>query len=265
MAKTLKDAKQELIYVRDKLYDSLSTAEDNGKQKGKKEGRNEVWGAIQNYGKRDVYSSAFTEGGWNKENFKPIYDMRPTALASAFIRTNNSPADAPQIDFIEVAEEQGIVFDFSNCTNFHMAFATGGISRLGVVDLKGGTNLTYTFYGAYNSTQGLRSIEKLICYETNVFQNTTFQGCQFLTDLNVEGVIASSIDFSSCPLGLDSAISVIEHLVNLSSNKGSATIAISKHTADLLDENNTQITTPEGYMYDWRTYITDFIYWGLSI
>lgn len=166
----------------------------NGFDAGKQAQNEALWGAIQNDGNRTEYGSAFFGGSWTKETFKPTFSIRPTQAASCFLHFNNAPNDLEQIDFVELAEKQGIEIDFSACKNMNMAFGTGGISRLGTVDVRQSTILTGTFYGSYNKQQGLVTIERLIVSENTVFATNTFQDCAFLEHLTVEGIIAHDLN-----------------------------------------------------------------------
>lgn len=235
---------------------------DAGIEQGKKAEYNKFWDAIQNYGNRTYYDSAFYNAQWTKETFKPRYSIKPTSLASCFMALNNVPPTLEQIDFVELAKEQGIEFDISNCTNFHMAFATGGISRLGTIDMAKVTTVNMTFYGAYNQNQGLKRIERLICYPTNVFSNT-FGYCRFLEYIGFEGEIATN--------GLDLQWSTklskasIESVINcLSTTASGLSVTLSKAAV------NKAFETSEGAndgatSTEWTTLIGTRSNWTISL
>lgn len=233
-----------------KVYDAGMA---KGIEQGKQAEYNKFWDAIQNYGNRTYYDSAFYNAQWTKETFKPRYSIKPTSLASCFMALNNAPPTLEQIDFVELAEEQGIEFDFSNCTNLHMAFATGGISRLGTIDMAKVTTVNMTFYGAYNQNQGLKCIERLICYPTNVF-NTTFGYCRFLEHIGFEGEIAANglnLQWST-KLSHDSLVSIINCLQDKSADTSGTVwkvIVGSTNYAKLTDEDLINIAE-KGWVFE---------------
>jgi hypothetical protein len=173
-----------------------------------------LWDAIQSNGARTNYANAFNcsggRGTWTKESFRPKYSIHATEPSNCFMQFNDATADAPQIDLVSLANELGIEIDFSGKSSFYMAFATGGISRIGTVDASQATNMGAAFYGSYNSVQGLVTVERLIVSENTVFVGNTFQDCQFLEHLTVEGVFGNSINLQwSTKLSKNSIKSVI--------------------------------------------------------
>lgn len=212
------------------IADKLTRIAENEQkvfEAGKKSEHDAFWSVLQNGGKRVLYSNAFYSMAWTKEIFKPKFSMHPTDMAACFFQFNNN---GEQVDFVELAEEQGIEFDFSNTESFNMAFATGGISRLGTVDLAKATESTAKtnaiFYGAYNQKQGLQRIERLICHPKNLFPSTVFQGCKFLEYVGFEGEIADSLDLQWSPkLSRESIASLVRCLSDDVSGK---TLTLSK-------------------------------------
>lgn len=218
MAKTLKDAKQELIYVRDKLYDSLSTAEENGKQKGKKEERDEFWRIMQNNGNAQNYNYAFALGRFNDYNYNPQFDIVCSAGSGAQYMFYSSPITNTKVPI------------YANAKNL---------------------NLQGTF-----QQSSITTIKKLIVSETTSYRST-FANCFMLANIEIEGVIGQSIDFSSCPLNLESAKSVLTHLKYQTEYEGNAespySILLSSYTWELLDAEH---EPPESGYMPWRSYLT---------
>lgn len=225
-----------------------------GFEAGKVAEHDAFWSVLQNGGERVLYSNAFYSAAWTKEIFKPKFSMHPTDMAGCFFQFNNN---GEQVDFVELAEEQGIEFDFSNATSFSQAFATGGISRLGTVDLAKATENTtrtnYMFYGAYNQNQGLRRIERLICNPKNLFLSTVFQGCKFLEYVGFEGEIADSLDLQWSPkLSRESIESLVRCLSDGASGK---TITL----------NGVAVTNAFPYVDEWDTLIATKPNWTISL
>lgn len=194
---------------------------------GKRAERNAFWEINQDGGNRLHYANAYSFLGYTDENFNPIYPIKPrqkNGISNIFNYNTNITNTKVDIIVTDGSARQA----FANCS----------------------------------SLQRIPYIKFIRCTD---FYNT-FQNCSKLSYIRVDGEIDQSIDFSACPLTVESAVSIITHLKNLASNKDSAAIAFSKHTADLLDENNTMIIPPKEptYVYHWRDYIANYIYWGYS-
>ena len=156
---------------------------------GKKSEHDEFWDVYQDYGMRTNYSPSFGGTGWTDVTFKPKYKLTIKNAQSAF-------GTCRVTDLVAATEPVGGM-DFTGCTNFSYAFSYASTSRLGILDVSSaGNQLVSTFS---NATK-LRSIEKIIVSETNVFQASTFSKCTALEEIRFEGTIASDISFADSPL-----------------------------------------------------------------
>lgn len=177
--------------------DGFVDGELAGIEQGKQSEYDRFWDAYQDSGNRTHYAYAFAHSGWNAETFKPKYDIRPTSFESAFFhfcRTDTSfNGPVTQVDMVKLEQELGFVLDVSKATNLSSSFATCGFSRLNVVDLAAcKKNLGYVFYGGYSTANLLKRIERLVCYEGNVFAESSFQACGGIEYIGFEGTIAAN-------------------------------------------------------------------------
>ena len=207
------------------MADKVSAVYEKGQQKA----LIDMWEALQGGGMRSSYGSGFfAETNFTKRTFKPIYDIKPTGtntyqwgkscpLNKEFLLTEG------QVNMKELEQEQGMVFDFSECTNFTQTFCGGLFSELNVIDISKATNTLYAFYGGYLNggyeVLRLKRIEKLICSENTVFDDTTFRYAEALYYIGFEGVIAKSINLGDCPLIAESIQSCVNTLSDTATDK----------------------------------------------
>lgn len=207
------------------IAEKLTTIAENEQkvyQAGEQAGRNveneQFWSVFQDNGNRTDYSNAFKGQWFSPTNFKPVFDIKPTRADSMFHNFGIDSADAP-MDFSEYAEKHNIVFDFSQCTNFHTAFASGKIKRLPTIDISKLTDsyyANYAFYGGYTSPK-LTTIDGLVCSEKTTFNSTMFGYMNTLTKVIFKGVIAKNgLSLNPTSLDHDSLMSMINCLKDYS-------------------------------------------------
>lgn len=188
---------------------------NEGIEQGKNAEWNAFWDANQQNGNRTNYSYAYWGGGWNKNNFKPKYDIRPNASYGSaeklFFQFGSGATES--VDLVELAEQQGIELDFSQVREFMSTFASTNISRLGVIDMRNATTCGNTFYQYY--PYALRAIEKIISAETTQWLTNSFGSCYNLKEVRFEGVVARSLEFNESG-GLSKA--TIQSLVSVLSD-----------------------------------------------
>lgn len=185
---------------------------------------------------------AFAGGGWNTRTFKPKHPIMSKYTSSIF--QNNTMA----IDLAAYCEENNIILDFSNTTTWSQQFAYSSFSRVGVIDVRGGTYGSLA--GVFNSARNLKTIDKLILKEdgTNSF-SATFYECVALANIVIEGTIGRNIDFSYCPLTKDSILSVVEHLSDTEANRTVTFKKTAKESAFTEDEWATLIATKPNWTF----------------
>ena len=163
------------------IAEKLVTVAENQKKifdAGKQAEYDRFWDEFQEYGNRTNYSGAFSYGGWNDKTYNPKYTIRP-----------------------------------SSCNNLFQA-------NTAITDTKVAIDLTHPGgnqkFGLFNNASKLVTIRKLIVNESTVFTtsagNNSFSGCKALKNITFEGTIGRNIDFSDCPLSVESMVNVITHL-----------------------------------------------------
>jgi hypothetical protein len=117
-------------------------------------------------------------------------------------------------------EAQGVVLDFSNCTNPAYVFQSClNNTRLPELNFSKCSTLTLPF--TYN--EKLVSIDKLIVSDSGTTTFTDpFAYCYELTEIRFGGVIGRSISFSYSPLSVESMKDLIAHLANYKGTENEA-------------------------------------------
>lgn len=219
---TLDDMASEIseVYIKgedDGWTAGLQVGFDDGLEEGRKSEYDRFWDAYQNNGSRVNYFFGFAGDGWNNTTFKPKHDIKPTQAYAMFRQSKYSG------DLAALLEGQGVVLDFSNCTESDFLFHTSAFTRIGVVDLSKTNSLNYTFQNSKIAT-----IDKLII-KSGGNQNFTyvFHSCADLVNLDIEGVIGRN----GCDLQWSTKLSKasITSVINaLSSTTSGLTVTLSK-------------------------------------
>ena len=190
---------------------------------GKNAAYDAFWDAYQQNGERVNYHTGFAGRGWNEHTFRPKYDIKPT---NAYMMFYQLEQDA-NIDLVKTAEDQGIEFDFCNCTNFTYAFYAYGITRLGVID----TRAANGFFQFAGSNTTLRTIEKLILKDdgTQTISNESWFLPTGLVNITIEGKLGASVRCVAKGMTKKSIQSFISSLYEESVGK---TLTLSKVAVD---------------------------------
>ena len=154
---------------------------DEGYEDGKNSVYDTFWDNFQDYGKRESYWYAFAGKGWNDNNFKPKYPMKPTNAQSMF-----------EASFMEQPLTEDIV-DFSKSTNFYTTFRDSKFKELGVINASSNSGaFSYTFANMSNCEKIKKFIlPDMVNKTVNKFNDSTFQKMNNLTYIRFEGVIAN--------------------------------------------------------------------------
>lgn len=210
---------------------------------------NAFWDEYQQYGNRAEYSYGFAGAGWSDNNFKPKHNIVPVGNSVRYMFSSNNITNLKAL-----LEECGVILDFSQVTNCNYPFQGSTITDVGILDVRKCNEFKYFLYGSKN----LKNIEKLVLKSdgSQVFDTTySFGTCNALTHIIFEGAIGSNINTQWSPLDLESAISIINALVNYSGTADAFTYTVkfSSHTTELL--NAAGNTAPNGGT--WLEYIVD--------
>jgi hypothetical protein len=233
-----------MINLSEKL-DIIAENEHKVYQAGRDSEEKELWKMLLDEGKRTFFTGSFY--GSSFEYIRPPYVIKPTSTIVNMFRGN------PNLKIIEKD-----YFDFSNITTSPTNSSNGYYSTfyecsgLEVVeDCKFPSSYMYrTFYRC----KKLRKIEKLT-FAKDCGISEPFYDCTSLEEFGAEGEIGKSINFSSAPLNLPSAIGVITHLFNYNGTDEAFnyTVTFSETTWGYLDaDEGIEI---DGVKYSWREYI----------
>jgi hypothetical protein len=179
-----------------KTYDEgYSKGHDAAFEEGKLAERKAFWDTNLQNGTRTFFERAYMGGGWSKSNFFPNHDIKPSSdyYAAAHMFSKFGQGTSESLDMVELAENQEIVFDFSQVKEFTSTFACGTISRLGTIDMCNANSCGNVFY-QYNP-YALHTIEKIISAETTPWLSNSFGYTYNLEEVRFEGVIAKSLSF----------------------------------------------------------------------
>lgn len=219
---------------------------DHGVVQGIEEGLQNAydyfWDAFQQNGTRKNYVACFGTC-WTAEIFKPKYPIKPVQAGYMFFNNMGESLIIPDlVEFADnLAAEQGKtpethpdmfdenghykLLDFSECTYATYALPALKAKHFGTLDFSKCRTADLLFYG-HNVNSGVKKIDKFISAEITTFTNT-FQQATYLSDITMDGVVAKSINFGTCPLTKAS----IESVVNVLSDSVSGQTVTFKKTA----------------------------------
>ena len=219
----------------------------SGYKAGKQAEYDRFWDSYQQNGSRADYSAAFAGGGWDKNTFKPKYDIKPTNAYMVFRYFNKEKSD---IDLEATIKSLGITLDFSKVSNGQYAFYYAKVTRLGVIDFSNTT--TSSFGSTFEACYGLVTIDKLCVNSagTHTFSRT-FYRCDKLANISIEGVIGQSISFEYSPLTVESMKSVINALKDYTGTSTAYTLTFRADRETMLTEEEKAVATNKGWTLVW--------------
>lgn len=225
---------------------------------GKKSEYDAFWDIYQNYGKREVYARTFVGYGFTFDNFFPKYDIRPKNTAEYMFYFWDGRLPNHEGSLTARLNECGVVLDTSQCTSLSTAFGNSRFTEIPAVDFTGQTtNVLRVFF----NTKVLTKIDKITVREDTTFSQW-FENATALEEIRIEGVIGQGINFQSCPLSVDSMISIITHLKPLGAEEGfTKTVYFSRDCWDRLEASG--IPNPYHDVYElWEHYVLDSLCWN---
>lgn len=214
---------------------------------GKKSEYDAFWDSFQKNGNRTEYNNLFG-GGWNKDNFRPKYPIRPTSAYMMFF--NNAGEFILLDDFDEWCAENNIIIDFSNCTNCMYSLSTLHAKKFGTLNFGEATSLQNLFY-SHNARYGVVEIDNFVISDKTVFADSTFQHAVNLTKLIINGTIASNnLNVSYCKnLTHESLMSIITALKDFSDAGGSYKVTLGSDNIAKLTTDELQVIQNKGWTY----------------
>lgn len=187
----------------------VAVAENQEKvfEAGRKSEYDEFWDLFQENGKRTDYSNTFWKGFTNV-NFKPKYSMSPTVAANMFWGSKIKG------DLEQILEDSGITLDFSKATDIRYLFSQAQFTVVPELDFTSVNTSNSAYYQAvfgWNNT--IETVRKVILpSDGSMGFNYWFSSAVKLKNIVFEGVIGRDVDFSACPLSVESMINIITHL-----------------------------------------------------
>lgn len=231
---------------------------DNGKQAGIQSEYDRFWDAFQNGGAVSSYEYGFAgKGLWNKENFRPKYDLlcsagyAVTQMFNGFGNKNDRPFEVVD-DLSQWLDDLGVILDTSRTWYFDSMFQKCYCTRLPIVNMGNAKTANYTFTESMAVT-----IDKIIVNETCTWPNS-FTNAKNLANIVFEGIIGQDINFSWSPLSVDSMKSVITHLKNYAgtADAGKKTVKFTDACWTALEADS---VAPDGNT--WRDYVETTLGW----
>lgn len=149
---------------------------------GQKNAYDAFWDALQDRGKRDIYSYLFMGQTWTAENFKLKYPIKPSQMAYAFYQ-NTIPG----------LELSGSLYDFSVCT-----LLTQWLYRSEIVKVPKiyANKLANGCYHLFNEASKLVTVTELAFPNTALTYSSptlnAFTNCTALENIKITGVIANT-------------------------------------------------------------------------
>lgn len=199
----------------DKVETLAQKCNDEGYEYGLADGKqaeyDRFWDNFQidnNGNPRADYSYAFYTAagvGWNVDNFKPKYDLKPTLASNMFYQfSSGKPAS-----LVEILEQAGVTLDTSNCTACNRMFYQSPVTDIPHLDLTKCTNVQYLCCNCYY----LKSIEITMAENTASTYDRMIYGCHELENLTIHGKLDKSLDLKSCTkltrASIDSVLSAL--------------------------------------------------------
>ena len=134
--------------------------------------------------------------------------------------------------------KDGVVLDFSNCTEFYSTFAYAHkLKKLPFIDMSKATEVGAMFYSV-----GVESLHIRVG-ETVPFGATTFGNITSLVNLEIEGTIGTSIGFPNSNLLSNTSVqSVIDALKDLTDQTSQTLTLHATVGANMTDEQKAAIT-----------------------
>lgn len=194
MAKTVREEAAKLRQNMDRIYDA-----------GQKAEYDHFWDGVQRNGERTNYANVFCY--WFSDGIYPKYDISSTSYQQSFMSMGGNP-----LDLTERLDSCGVKLITENCTNFdYMFFSNPAIRRIPEINTTKIANLNCMFLNCIN----LHTVDKLILKSDGSQKFTqTFQQCNYLANIVVDGVIGTSLNMQWCPLTNESLISIVSCLKN---------------------------------------------------
>lgn len=210
---------------------------------GKQTAYDEFWDSYQNNGAAQSCVYMFAGPGWNKNTFKPKYDIKPAGWSPGIFYSATN-----LVDLAQLMTDAGISWDlsaqslqlgsmFQNCTS---------LTHIPSMDLSTCINCDSMFYGC----KKLVTIGGIVFSADTPRYTSTFKSCKALVSCIASGTIAKTIDLGDCEV-LNKA-SITSFINTLSATATGQTVTLSKSAVNAafgIDVDD-QSTYPTGSEYN---------------
>lgn len=224
------------------VAEKLTTIAENEQkvyEAGKQESKEAFWRGFTQNGARKTYDYVFFSADFSGETIpeglcKPVnYDTVNRAVHKMFCRYMGTSLPKG-IDCSLMPEDVDCGTQMFNAARYVTEIYDMGMSARPAM-----TNWYYYCYA-------LKKIEKIRVNENTSYRDT-FTQCSSLEDVTFEGVIGQNISFAQSPLTRESALSVINHLKDISGTGTTLTVTFSSTTKALLTDEDKAIATQKGW------------------
>lgn len=209
-----------------------------GYEAGKQKSKNDFWRGFTNNGARKSYYSAFFRTDFSGETI-PEGLCRPQYLNATF-RAMDRMFHTYQGIELPKGIDTSLLVDGENIGS--QVFALSKLIEIADIGIPASSVMTSWYLDCYS----LITIEKIRVNENTTY-STAFRDCGKLENVTFEGVIGQNIDFSDSPLTRKSALSVINHLKDVSGTGTTLTVTFSSTTKVLLTDEDKAIATQKGW------------------
>lgn len=229
---------------------------DKGYENGKAEGDSYYdifWDAFQQNGERTDYTNAFYGAyAWNDNSFRPKYNINVIGKGG-----DNMFRMCGSIDIIRRLKDCSVTFNTSNATSLGYLFYGGRITTAPIVyipiTIKSASHM-------FLDCRYLHTIEKIVYHSAYNIDNN-FHHCSALQNITIEGEIGTDFDIKNSPLTVESAKSIITHLVNYSGTENEFAYSVTFHGDVWARLDALGNDSPNGNT--WREYVND-LGWNAS-
>ena len=192
----------------------------------------EFWDAFQYNGERISYNEAFY--GWGVDYIRPKYKVIPKdgkvpqlSASGTIAKYSYMVYACPYLKKIE--KEYFDLSQYYNELSYDTQSTYGNFytfaNNPSLEEIEDVGMQPYTYYGTFRWNPKLHTIEVIRSNEKTIFDAGTFNSCFELTNIKIEGVIASNISFHhSSKLSRESIESIVNHL----SEDTGATVTLTK-------------------------------------
>ena len=219
------------------IAEKLTTIAENEPkvfEAGKKAREDEFWNTIQNNGNATTYTRLFSNTHWTDSLFKPRHNLVMSAGANAFQENNVITAIDKKYDGSPLIIDMSLIS--TNTMTTRMFYKTTALKSIGTIIPRKETTWSQTFDVASKLTT--------IRFSDGVMED----GTDISASQNPENnKIGKAIDFSDCPLDVESIRSIINALYDYSGTSDTYVLTLGSVNLAKLTEGEKKTATDKGW------------------